>query len=543
MSQKNGTASRQIKATVKVASTKPKDCPSPLPTVQNGSPEKNVNGEQEAEEEKSKDETEEVDVGCESPVSKDNHNVTKTDLVVDSEYREGTDDKSLPRQSAFSPVAPTRDGADQPSVVQSVDPKTSTLHQPSFPWGPISPSLPLKPYPAPMVPEYPPYILPDRVLYQQYYLAANQHRSDPSSPFRPDFLDPQRPVVPQPVAPGYPSLFPPYPYRYCHSLHPAPPLQYTLYRPHDMPMPITGPRYLPLDLYGPNHGPKDYNFYMQARSSHNAGRGEGSNQGQSSDKATRLSPTEGCSASGSPDRPCNAQNIQMDTEGPHYTTLGGHTPKPLQVNRPDSRQENSAQILLQLRGQHLDAGSAEKRQYASTSGSEALSEYETDNKEDMAPLNLSTKTQDRENESQSPHRPGDETANLSRDEVPLNLSLRASHVSPSTWGTSENSQQRPDVEMEEEEVCDQRQTAALALCQLATASSAASLCDISMADKALVELSETNPEFSEKAKRTTKTKPKTVKRKNKGKSENNCNKPNKKTKTTGRALRRRPRCC
>lgn len=533
ISQKSGTASRQIKTTAaKTVGAKTKDSSSQPPKVQNV--EKNSSEEDKAEEDK--DEMEEVDVGRESPVKTDNKNATKPNVIVHSENTESNETKSLPRPSAFSPVTPTRDVSEKSPAPQSDEPKTSTLHQPSFPWGTISPSIPLKPpYPPPMVPEYPSYLLTDRALYPPYYLTANHQRSDPNAPssFRREFLDPQRPVVPQPVAPVYPPLYPPYPYRYCHSLHPSPPLHYSLYsRPHELS--ITGPRYLPLDLYAPNIGPND--FYMQGRTSHSTSATEEiRTQGQSNDKATRLSPKEGCSASGSPDRPSNTHNIQSDTEGSQYTTVGGQASKLLQPSSPDSRHESSAEILLQLRRQHLEAGSA--GQYPSPS--EHYAQATSDNREDVAPLNLSTRSQEREMES--PHRLDAEHSN--KDELPLNLSLRPNLFSPSTWSTSETPQPEQDLEMEEEEEgCDQRQTAALALCQLASVSSATSSCDITLTvETAIEEPLETNQEFIEETKYTKEATAKSVKRKNK--SENNCHKSNKRTKTTGRALRRRPRCC
>lgn len=320
VSQKNGQTARQVKAVTKGIPVKSKDCPSPVPEVGNNTPR-----QQEAEENKaeSRDDTEEVDVGCESPVNKDSQSETKPNTDTEGENGEGNEAKTLPRPSAFSPVTPNRDGAEafKPSEQHSEDSQTPapTFNHPSFPWGTISPSIPLKPFPPPMVPEYSPYLLPDRPLYPSYYLPGNHQPN--SSSFRPEFLDPQRPVVPQPLTPPH-TLFPPYTYRYCHPIHPGPPLHYTLYRPHELSMPITGPRYIPLDLYGQNLGPKDYDVYMHPRTTLNTSTQEQSNNGQSGDKATRLSPIEGCSALGSPDRPSQAHSIQRETEAPHYTNMG-----------------------------------------------------------------------------------------------------------------------------------------------------------------------------------------------------------------------------
>lgn len=180
--------------------------------------------------------------------------------------------------------------------------------------------------------------------------------------------------------------------------------------------------------------------------------------------------------------------------------------------------------------------------YSSLSASktcpETTSEQEDeDSREDLAPLNLSTRKQDKEN-SPSDHRLRcSDTDTLQVDESPLNLSLRTSHSSP------EDLQQGPDAELDEEP-CDQRQTAALALCQLATASSAASACDFSTADRPSKESTDTDttsPDSPEKIKHTSKAKATAVKRAKSSPAENDCHEPQKRAKATGRILRRRPR--
>lgn len=525
VSQKNGTM-RQIKTTAKAVEPKTKDSSSPSSALQiadDNSDSEDRGGEQD------KEDTEEVDVVSDSPVNRESDSVTN--VVVDSESAEINEPKSQPRPSAFSPVTPA--GVEKSPAMQPDDPKTSTLHQPSFPWSTITPpSVPIKPYPPPMMSEYPPYLLPDQGLYPPYYLSTSHPRSDPNSnSFRPEFLDPQRPVVPQPVAPAYQSLFPPYSYRYCPSLHSTPPLHYSFYRPHELPIPMTGPRYFTLDMYGPNLGAKDYDFCMQGRATHSTNTVEENNQGQRGDKATRLSPKEGCSALGSPDRPGNSNNIQTDAEGPQYTNQG-HNPQLSQPSRPDSRTESSAEILLQLRRQHIEKGHTNNKHDSADSN----------RRDDIAPLNLSTRNQDRETESPMKmcH---DNTEYSSKEELPLNLSIRPAHVNLSTWSSSESPKQMPDVEADEEEICDQRQTAALALCQLASASAATSVCKVSVDDTTMEEASvrTTNPQESTKTK--TSAKVKTLKRKNNGKLENVSNKQTKKAKTTVRTLKKRPRCC
>nr|XP_046270191.1 zinc finger protein 750 [Scatophagus argus] len=559
MSQKNGQTARLFKAAAKGIPVKSTDCPSPLPAVQNNSPEKKEAEENKAESKaESKADTEEVDVGCDSTVNKDSQSVTKSNTVTERENREGNEDKSLPRPSAFYPVTPKSDGAEafKTPVQQSEDSQApvSTFNHPGFSWSTISSSIPLKPFPPPMVPEYSPYLLPDRPLYPPYYLPANHHTNEPNAP---SFLDPQRPVIPQPIAPPHTSLLPPYPYRYCHPLHPGPPLHYTLYRSHELSMPITGPRYLPLDLYGPTFGHKNYDLYMHSHPSQNSpntSTQEERNNRQSGDKETRLSPKEGCSALGSPDRPSHAQSIQRDTDAPHYTDMSESqtTTQPVHTAttiKTDLRQVESAESLIQLRTQHVDGGSAESSRYSSMSvpepGLETTSEQNCENnREELAPLNLSTRNKEK---SPSDHRLRcSDTEIFKQEELPLNLSLRASYSSPvhnSTLSTSEGLQQRPDAELNEEP-CDQRQTAALALCQLATASSAGSSQNFSTADGDSADCKDEKSSSSpKKTKHTTKVKATSMKRTNSGQAENNSHKPSKRAKAPGRALRRRPRCC
>ncbi|XP_034075523.1 zinc finger protein 750 [Gymnodraco acuticeps] len=547
MSQKNGQTARQVKAVVKGVPAKSKDCPSPVPAAENNSPEK-----QEHEKKAENTDIEEVEVGCDSAVNKENQSGTTSNTEIDGGNKESTEGMSLPRPSAFSLVTPKSDGAEafESSVPQSEDSQAAapTFSHPGFPWGTLSSSIPLKPFPPPMVPEYSPYLLHDRPLYPPYYLPANHPASEPnSSSFRPELINPQRPVVPQPIAPYYTSLFPSYLNRYCLPIHPGPPLHYTLYRPHELSMQIRESRYLPLDLYGPAPGPKDYDLYMHSQPSTNilnTSTEEGSSDGQRGDKETRLSPKEGCSALGSPDRPCHAHNIQRDAEAPHYTSKGdsqtttrlGPTATAVQPFNCDQRHEESAENVLQLKHLHVDGGLAESSRYSSTPHQD-----EEDNREDLAPLNLSTRNQDKE---PTDHRlRWSDNQTLKGEELPLNLSLRASYSSPvpiSDPSTSEDLQQRPDTELDEEP-CDQRQTAALALCQLAIASSVASSCKFSTAERPSEDSdSSCSPK---KIKHITEAKTTSKKRANSSQAESKCHKATKRAKASGRALRRRPRCC
>lgn len=365
MSQKSGQTPRQVKAVAKGVPVISKDCPSPVEAAQK-SQEKNRAEESKAE---SGEERENADVRCESPVKKDSLNLTRPSTAPEKENKESNEAKSLPRPSAFSPVTPNRDTSDafKTSVQHSEESQTpaKTFNHPGFHWGTISSSIPLKPFPPPMVPEYPTYLLPDRPLYSSYYLPGN-HRPNETNPssYQEEF-DSQRPVVPQPITPPHSSLFPTY--AYCHPSYTPTPLHYALYRPHELSMPLTGPRYIPLDLYDHTLRSKDFDLYMHSRpnhSNHNASAQEQSEHRQSGDQSTRQSPKEGCSALGSPDRPSHAHNVHRETDaeqtsgtsGKETTGQTGHTAVAVQNSKTDLRQIEFAESLLHLRNLHVDRG-------------------------------------------------------------------------------------------------------------------------------------------------------------------------------------------
>ncbi|XP_068606472.1 LOW QUALITY PROTEIN: zinc finger protein 750-like [Brachionichthys hirsutus] len=551
VSQKSGQTRRQFKPIEKGAPVKAKDCPSPESTVEDDSPGKHA---AEASKPEIRDDMEETDIGRDIPDVKDRLSVTKSNIAAESEHRENNEAESPPRPSAFSPVTPKGDGAEalKPPVQQSEDSQApgSTFSHPGFPWGRIPSSLPPKPFPPPMVPEYSPYVLAERPMYQPYYLQASHHANEPNpQSLQPHFLDPPRPVAPQPIGPPHAPLFPPYPYPYCHSLHPGPPLHYALYRPHELAMPMTGSRYLPLDLYGPGFGPKDYDLYMHPPPSHDTSTQEKSSQGQNGDKETRLSPKEGCSALGSPDRPGHAHVIQKGPEAQNYTDMGEseRDAQPGHTATADPRQVESAESLLQLKNQHADRESAaESRHSILEPRPENTSELDgKDRREDLVPLNLSTRPTDKEKTPSDRRQNYAYTEKLKREELPLNLSTRAPYSSPvdSAPSTSGDLQQRPDPELDEEP-WDQRQTAALALCQLAIARSAPTSCVFAAADAPSGGCTETSGSGSpKKTKHAIKGKAASTKRANGGRHENNCHKPKKRAKASRRALRRRPRFC
>ncbi|KAM6904443.1 zinc finger protein 750 [Xenentodon cancila] len=559
MSQKNGQTGRQLKAFEKgnltTAAEKSNDGTDGPPAALNQSPKKH--GVEEENKPELRDDTEELDVGCNSPVNKSE---SRQSTSTETENRESNDTTDLPRPSAFSLVTPNRDGAEalKSPVQQAKESQAPAISHASFPWGMISSTADLKPLPSVMVPEYPPYTLSNRPMYPPYYHPGHPHVNEPnSSSLQQEFQDPQRPMVQQPIAPPHASPFHPYPYRYCHTLHPGPALHYTLYRPQQLSMPITASGYLPLDFYGQTIGHKDYDFYMFLRPSHNHPHNSAQDEihhGQNADKATSQSPKEGYSALGSPDKPSQANIIQRDAEASQYTVEGesqtilqlGHTATAMELIKKEPRR-GSAETFLQLRPQHMDMGSAESSRHSPVSVPEPCPMSEQDDEDDsdnVAPLNLSTKNQSQEKQSERSLIAAD-AVKLNENELPLNLSLRPSQVnSPqsSALNPSEDLSLKSDQD-QDEETCDQRQTAALALCQLATASSAASSRDFTTASRPSVDsMDSTSPISPKTTKPTTRTKATGLKRPKSGQAESKCHKRNKRAKATGRSLRR-PLCC
>ncbi|KAJ3601269.1 hypothetical protein NHX12_032242 [Muraenolepis orangiensis] len=494
LSQKGGQAARQAKPLAKSTPPGP-----PAATLKDGgptaSPEVGPDGgpqqpESKVEERGSGDDNEEVDVGRNSPFRKDGPELLKAEREKD----ENKEANAPSRPSAFSPVTPNRDNSEvltsSPAAQQAEEQAGPPHGNHAFPWTPLSGPIPFKSFGSPMVPQYSSYLLSEHpLLYSSYYVPEN-HGANPAS-FRSDFLEPQRPLVPQPITPTpHPSLFPQYPYRYCPSIHPGPSLHYNLYRSHELSMPIPRSRYLPLDLYNPAFGPKGYELYMHQRSNNSDPQGtpaEGhGNQERGEDKAPRLSPVTGCSASGSPDRPIPSHNLQRDTDAPHYTVLGEQqstidrqhsTATPLQQTRVDMSKEHTEQGLL-LQPRHADQRSTENRSYSTTSlpeeyhGSSLEHDYKVGGPEpNVAPLNLSTRAPEKESSPPSDDCPDGEQQGREEEELPLNLSLRASLCGAQDRHASTQRSPSANSDASDEPGDSQRQTAALALCQLASATS------------------------------------------------------------------------
>lgn len=151
--------------------------------------------------------------------------------------------------------------------------------------------------------------------------------------------------------------------------------------------------------------------------------------------------------------------------------------------------------------------------------------------EDLVPLNLSKRNQ---SDSKPDCSDGED---LKREELPLNLCLRPSFPG-SALNTAEELQEKPGVELDDP--FDQRQTAALALCQLSIASSVAFSCGADQPTEGCTDLGAKTS--GSKTKNTTKAKTTSLKRANSNQTKNQGTKTNKRAKTPEwRQRRRRPR--
>lgn len=160
-----------------------------------------------------------------------------------------------------------------------------------------------------------------------------------------------------------------------------------------------------------------------------------------------------------------------------------------------------------------------------------MSEHDEDSRVDLAPLNLSKRKQDKDKCPFDHRLLCSDTEKLQQEsELPLNLSIKDST-------SSLGDHQKPEDDLDEEP-CDQRQTAALALCQLASASSSVALCGFGSAQS----LNDSRDTRTLSSSDGTKHKSTVMKRANRGEvDENHRHKPNKRVKVPGRVLRRRSR--
>ncbi|XP_076121488.1 zinc finger protein 750 [Alosa pseudoharengus] len=423
---------------------------------------------------------------------------------------EKKDDKATYKSSsAFSPVTPLREKKDAQASAKAEQPPASVssfVHS-SITWAHTPPTVkPLLPH---LIPDYPPYVLPDRPLHSLYqpYLIPSNHplpsgTSVPTVPsYLSDVLDPRfshfSSMAPPPLDAPNPSILQHYHYRPGQPTYQTSPLQYGLYHSSMLPATLQTPRYIPLEMYG--HGGynvRDYRSYVPPGAPNDSPFATKRDEGQSSqeqqqqqqqqDKTTRLSPRTGCAASGSPDRPNNGVHSQAESssgEDQHTAQPNSKSLQPRQGASPASRPLTSMpvppQTSLKQRILHRQRGTqAQASEVCSASHSDQEADDEMD--DDQTPLDLSKR--DRVKSSQTE---GCDAADSAQNEMPLNLCIKTRPSGPALYSTQARSpaldasirSSRATASTTQQhhysdgEHNDQRQTAAFALCQLACSSS------------------------------------------------------------------------
>ncbi|XP_073705404.1 zinc finger protein 750 [Garra rufa] len=389
--------------------------------------------------------------------------------------------------SAFSPVARTCE-SEAPSLSPRKDDQQSSAipqfyHQ-MAPWVPPASTAPL----LPLIPDYPSYMVPERPLHSLYTPYTHNQANTPAYQLTP--RETQRPLVPSPLVPPTSSLLHPYHYRYGHSIIPGPPLPYSIYQHPEFTMSLQRTRYLPLDVYSNRFYPREYGGHLVPLSHPDSysrlPEDRAFPEHITADKGTRQSPLAGCAASGSPDRPSTAD---VNQRIPLRHTSNG---EPFPVNQSQNVEPGATtgtEILpKKSRGQTQENMLQKKERNepqttASMRSGETSSENEDEeSEEESGPLNLSKRDQAASSNMTHHYSDGEEhyDSESSQEEAPLNLCLRVqsnSQTLPDTTGseTSErqtiiNAEVCPIVPPREQEIdpCDQRHSAAFALCQLAS---------------------------------------------------------------------------
>ncbi|KAJ8246304.1 hypothetical protein GJAV_G00266090 [Gymnothorax javanicus] len=316
-------------------------------------------------------------------------------------------------------------------------------------------------HPGGVIPEYPAYMFPDHPLHhhymQPYLLPTGLHERDRAHPIRPYFLDPQRPLLPRPVFPAHTLLpFPEHHYRYCHSMHQGAPFQYGFYRQGEQPRPPfhdSGPH--PLDSYvrhlGPGGDATDFTQKYPHRSLQ--GPAPSTTSHQSGDGSITAQPVS---------QPAYLEDLEKEGDGQQANGSSEWGTEPQNELDPTERSRNKEE--------------------------EDEDEEEDEEEDEVLPLNLSKKDQAAARPIMGLHtsRGSSPTVNITTQDMPLNLSLRASPShTPSFTVTNPTPPQSPpqgspeakdhrlnhDDNPSDQDACDeQKQTAAFALCQLASAS-------------------------------------------------------------------------
>ncbi|KAK1162211.1 zinc finger protein 750-like [Acipenser oxyrinchus oxyrinchus] len=407
-------------------------------------------------------------------------------------------------------------------------PVRSAFHNPNGPWrsGPvfIPPDFshkvpsgkiigPVPNYIPPMIPDFPPYFFAEHTLpaiYRPYLSPGSPHESE-NPPFPTYFSPDQRHLLPHafPV-PGipFPGPIPPsvieQHYRYHQPVQQSPPFHFGIYRPaltepafqdfNPKPMHQTdgfnrdaGPhvqvanqsQYTPLKSPGTSDYQKKLNKgYMRPAVIMEVGIMDHENE-----TGVKMSPRAGCAATGSPDRPSptNFTTNNPNPESGQDLSANAISSKMTHSNQPKISNITAFQpIRIVVHPPSLPDNDLEDRRDDSVSN-ESSSDHE---EEEMAPLNLSTKAQAEEEPltyTSTAH--WDTPAAVDSQDMPLNLSIKGSsnpeaptaklpQASPPRERRSSRDLRGKSLESGGIDNYDeQKQTAAFALCQLASYSS------------------------------------------------------------------------
>ncbi|KAK7168275.1 hypothetical protein R3I94_002356 [Phoxinus phoxinus] len=389
--------------------------------------------------------------------------------------------------SAFSPVA--RTGESETLSPRRDDQTSSSIPQfynQMAPWAPPASTAPL----LPLIQDYPSYMVPERPLHSLY--TPYPHNQANTSAYQVTPRETQRPLVPSPLVPPNPSLLHPYHYRYAHSIIPGPPLPYSVYQHPELSMSLQRTRYLPLDVYSNRFYPREYGGHLvpisHSDSYSRLSEDRAVQKHSPGDKGTRQSPLAGCAASGSPDRPSTADVIQRIPVTIRLASSGESLPVSQSQHVLQGATTATDNLTKKTYGQPQEnvlqkSERNDPQTTDSAKGSEISSEKEEDqeNEEEPGPLNLSKR--DQAVSSHMTHQYSDRELHYdseSSQEAPLNLCLRGqsnNQALPNTTG-SETPERQTIINVEESTIasprkqeldpCDQRHSAAFALCQLAS---------------------------------------------------------------------------
>ncbi|MBN3278486.1 ZN750 protein, partial [Polyodon spathula] len=428
----------------------------------------------------------------------------------ESEVNKHSESIARVRPSAFVPIVGhmpmnTVESSDPAPLISKPDiasplPVRSAFHNPNGPWRSVPNYIP------PMIPDFPPYFLAEHTLpaiYRPYLSPRNPHESESSS-FSTYFSPDQRHLLPHtfPVPGPIPPSAIEHHYRYHQPVQQSPPFHFGIYRPaltepafHDFnPKPMhqievfnrdAGPhiqvanqsQYTPLKSPGASDYQKKLNKgYMRPAVIMEVGIKDHENE-----RGVKMSPRAGCAATGSPDRPSPTDFTTNNPNPESGQDLSANTilSKMTHSNQPNISSITAFQpirIVVHPPSPPDNSRLADRRD--EDVSNESSSDHE---EEDMAPLNLSTKAQAEEEPlayTSTAH--WDTPAAVDSQDMPLNLSVKGSSnpEAPTAKLPQASSQQEVGSSRELspelggiDNYDEQKQTAAFALCQLASYSS------------------------------------------------------------------------